>query len=114
MRGLPLEVKRHFLAKDRLLELAQRRARLDRQFLDKHLPGILIGGECIGLPAAAVQRKHQLGTQMLAQRMRLHQHLELADELSLRPSARSASMRFSTAPSWSSSNLLIAGCANDA
>jgi hypothetical protein len=79
------EVKRRFLAKDRPLELAQRRARLERQLLDQHPPGVLIGGERIGLPAAPVQRQHQLCMQMLAQRMLLNQHLELADQFSLAP-----------------------------
>src|SRR5262249_29656790 len=53
--------------------------------LDQHAPGILIGGERIGLPAAPVQRQHQLRTQMLAQWMLLDQHLELADQLGLAP-----------------------------
>ena len=69
------------MSQDRLLELAQRTAGLDTELLDEDVAQILVRGERLGLTAGAIQRKHQLRTQALAQRMLAHERLELADQV---------------------------------
>ena len=61
------------------LGVPQIRTRLDAKFVPQHLPGRLVGSERIRLPAAAVQRNHQLLAKPLAQRIRGHQRLQFAD-----------------------------------
>src|SRR5918996_867874 len=41
---------------------------------------LLVGGERVCLPAGAVEREHQLGTQALAQRLLAHERRQLGDE----------------------------------
>ena len=55
-----LDRQRRILAQDRGLQLAQLRARLQAELLDQRPARIAEGGERIGLPAAAVERQHQL------------------------------------------------------
>ena len=45
----------------------------------------LVDRECVGLPAAPVQRHHEQGVQLLVQRMVLHQDLQLAARLRVQP-----------------------------
>ena len=68
------------LAQDRLLELLQRPARLDPELLRQRPPGVPVGLERVGLPAAAIEREHQLSPEPLAERMPRDQRLELAHE----------------------------------
>src|SRR5437870_419486 len=56
-----------FLAQDRAIELAQRRARLDAKLVDEHAPCVVVGLKGISLTAGPVERQHQLATQPLAQ-----------------------------------------------
>ena len=74
-------VERRVLAEDRLLELAQRGARLDPELLDEHAARLLVRLERLGLPAAAVEREHQLAAEPLAERVLGDQRLELGDEV---------------------------------
>jgi hypothetical protein len=50
-------------------ELAQRRTRLDAELLVEHPPCLTERRQGLGLTAASVQRKNQLATQTLTQRM---------------------------------------------
>jgi hypothetical protein len=53
------ELQRRVLAQDPLLERSQRRRRIDAELLDQQGPGMLVGLQCVALPAGAVQRHHQ-------------------------------------------------------
>jgi hypothetical protein len=72
------------LAEDRLLELPQRRARLDPELVDEHPPRGLVGLERLGLPAGAVEREHQLAAETLPERVLGDERLELAHKLGAR------------------------------
>ena len=63
------------------MQLLQLTARLDTQPLNKRAPPFLVGLERVRLPAAAVEGKHQLAAQPLAERMLGHEPVEVADEL---------------------------------
>ena len=63
------------------LEGAQVGAGLDAELVDQKPPHPAVRRECVGLPAPAIQSRHQRGPQPLAERVTGHQHLELADEL---------------------------------
>jgi hypothetical protein len=52
-----------------LVQLPQPRARLSAELLDQDPAGVLIGGQRLGLAAAAIQRQHQQAVQVLPQRM---------------------------------------------
>ncbi len=69
------------VVEDRLLDAAQLAARLEPELLDQMFPGPLVGGEGVRLPAAAVQRHHQVAPQPLAERVIMDECLELAHEL---------------------------------
>ena len=74
------ELERRVLGQDLLLELPQRRARLEPELVERR-PRVAVGLERLRLPARAVEREHQLPAQTLAVRMLGDQRLELADEL---------------------------------
>lgn len=61
--GLPAwtAIQRAVLPEDRLLELPQRRSRLDAQLLDQRPAGVAIFVEGVRLPSGAVERQHELG-----------------------------------------------------
>ena len=69
------------LPEDRLLQVAQLRARLDAELADEPLARVLVGVERLGLAAAAVEREHQLGGEALVRRVLGHQPAQLADDL---------------------------------
>ena len=69
------------LAQDRLLELSQRQAGLDPELLDEQAPGVSVDLQRLCLAAGAVERAHQLATQLLTEWMRGHERLELSDEI---------------------------------
>ena len=75
------QLQRRVLPQDRLLQLAQRRARLDPQLFYQRPPRRLVDGERVGLPAATVQREHQLGAHALAQRVLGGERLQLGDQI---------------------------------
>jgi hypothetical protein len=71
-RGLGLELARQLgdgqldlevrvLAQDRLVQLAQRRTRLDPDLLDQGAAGLPVGLERLGLATAAIEGEHPLG-----------------------------------------------------
>ena len=61
------------------LEAAQERARLDSELGERGLRAA-VGGESVDLPAGAVEREHELGTELLAVRVLGHEPLELGDQ----------------------------------
>ena len=69
------------MPQDRLLELVQRRARLDPELVDEQPPRLAIDLERLDLPAGAVERAHEHRAQPLAQGVRADECLELSDEL---------------------------------
>ena len=74
---------------------------------------VAIDLERLGLTARSVEREHQLAAEPLTERVFQHEGLRARPTSSpWRPSARSASMRFSTAASRSSSSRRITGSAN--
>jgi hypothetical protein len=78
-------VQRRVLAKDRLFELSEPRAGLEPEIVDEARSRRAIGLEGIRLPPAAIERKHQLSPQPLAQGMLAHERLELGDEPPMAP-----------------------------
>ena len=62
---------------------SRRSAGIDPQRADQRLAGALVDVECLRLPSGAVEREHQLATQLLAERVLLHQALQLTDELGM-------------------------------
>ncbi len=78
-------VERGVVREDLIVEALQLGARLDPDLV--HEPGARrpVGGERIGLPAGAVEREHVLRVQVLAERLRRHEPLELADHLGMPP-----------------------------
>ncbi len=67
------------LAQDRLLELLQRRARVDPELVHERPARVLVGVERLGLPPGAVERQHLLPAQALSQRVLPHEGGELRD-----------------------------------
>ena len=76
------------VCEDRVLESLQLRARVDAQLFGQQRARALVGAQCVGLTPGAVQRRHQLTPQSLAQRVLVHQRLELADHSPCRPSSQ--------------------------
>ena len=73
--------ERVVLPEDRLLELAERRARLDPELLVEEGTRVAIRGQRIGLPAAPVQAEHQLSAQSLVERMHRDELLDLRQDV---------------------------------
>ena len=63
------------------MQLLKSRRRLDPELLDERPARVLVRLERLGLPSAAVERKHQLSARPLPERVLAHDRLELADEL---------------------------------
>ena len=61
--------QRRVVPQDRALERRQRRSGVEPQLFDECLAGLLVCSERVGLPSAAIERKHQLLAQTLAQRI---------------------------------------------
>ena len=76
-----LRAQGRVLAKDRLLELVQGRARFDAELVDEELSRFAIDLERFDLTTRAVERPHEYGPQPFAQRVLADEHLELSDEL---------------------------------
>ena len=73
-------VERRVVGEDRCVQALQRLAGVDAEFAGEQFADPLVGGERVGLPAAAVQRQHELAVQPLPQRMPGGQLLQLGDE----------------------------------
>ena len=69
------------MREDRALELAQPLPRLDAEPVDELAPGVAVGLERIRLAVAAVQRQHQLATQVLPIGVIGDQRREPADDV---------------------------------
>ena len=52
--------ERRVVSQDRTLERRQRRSRVEPQLVGERAAGVLVCGQSIGLPTAAIQRQHQL------------------------------------------------------
>lgn len=70
---------------DPLLELGERGAGFDTQFLVEQPAGVGVDGERLGLPAAAVQREHEEFAQPLAERVSGGEGGQLGDRLGVAP-----------------------------
>jgi hypothetical protein len=73
-------LKRRILAEHLALQHAQRRRGLDAQLLHQLSPRRLVDLERLHLPTGPVEREHQLGTQLLPQRMLARQLFELCNQ----------------------------------
>ena len=82
-RRLPVQLQRRVLVQDLPLELLQRRAGLDPELVDERTAPASEDVERVGLPAAAIERDHQLAAQALAKRVLGDERLELRHELVL-------------------------------
>jgi hypothetical protein len=69
------------LAQDRAVQLLQRRAGLDPEFVDEHAPRVVVDLERFRLPARSVEREHQLAAEPLTKRVLVGERLELADQV---------------------------------
>ena len=76
-----LDSQRGVVPEDRPLELLKRRARVDSEPVDERPARVLVRLERLGLPAAPVQRRHQLAPESLAERFLRDERLELSDQL---------------------------------
>ena len=83
-RGAPPPVggedQRRILREDRPLELLQLDAGLEPELVVQAVPRLPVHLEPLGLPAAAVEREHQLGAKALAERVLGAERLELGNE----------------------------------
>ncbi len=80
-RRLALPFQLRILIQDGGLQLAQIGPRLDPQLLRQYASGALERRQRVALPAAAIQREHQLTPEPLAERMRGHERLEFGNQL---------------------------------
>jgi len=77
------EVECRILAKDLLVKLAERPARLDTELVHEGAARGLVCLERFCLASGAVEREHQLGPELFSERMLADKSIELADELSM-------------------------------
>ena len=75
------EVERRVLLQHEPLELLQPRRRVDPEVVLQHPPEALERLQRLRMPAAAVEREHQLPSQPLPERMAADERVELGDEL---------------------------------
>jgi hypothetical protein len=78
-------IERRVLAKNVLLELLERRTRLDPEFRDEFLSRPAIDVEGFGLATVAIEREHQLCAQPLAKAVCSNEVFELDDDSSVSP-----------------------------
>ena len=79
--GRPVGVELGVVREDHALQPAQLGARLDPQLVDQHAPALAHDLQRLGLPAASVERDHQVPAQPLAQRLFGHQRPQLPHEV---------------------------------
>ena len=70
------------------LEVAQFPPGFHAELIHEHPAGALVGGQRLGLPAAAVQRQHQLGMETLTPGVIVRQLGQLADQLGVQPAGQ--------------------------
>ena len=58
---------------------------IDAKLVGQDAPHVLVGGEGVGLPAAAVQAQHQLRVELLLQRVRRDQLAQFGHDLTVPP-----------------------------
>ena len=75
------QVQARILTEDAQLELPERRPGVDAELLDERPAAALEPMQRVGLPAAAVQREHQLAAQAFAKRVLRDERLELRHQL---------------------------------
>ena len=68
------------MGEDGRVQVPQRFPGVDAELAGEQVAGTPVGGERLGLPAAAIQRQHELAVQPLPQRMLGDQVLQLAGE----------------------------------
>ena len=68
---------------DALVQLPEFWPRLYAQFAHQNGARLPVGGQSFSTPAAPVQREHQLGMEMLPQRMLRYQGLQAGDQLAV-------------------------------
>ena len=73
--------KVRLLSEDRLLQLLERAARFEPEFVEQHAPCVSERRQRVGLPARSVEREHEIAPEALAMRVLCDQPLELAHEL---------------------------------
>jgi hypothetical protein len=100
------------LAEDRLLELLERRARVDPELLDERSARVPVDLERLRLAARAVEREHELGAEALAERVRGDELLQLSDDFPVPAEGEIGLDRRSSAARRNSSSRPIAVCAN--
>ena len=71
------------LPQDGLLQVTEVRGRIEAQLIVESLLQPAVGGQRVGLPAASVQRQHQLSVDAFAQRVAGRQLLQLVDQLAV-------------------------------
>ena len=62
------------------MQVPQRLPWIDAELIGEQVAGTPVGGQRLGLPAAAIQRQHELAVQPLPQRILGGQLLQLAGE----------------------------------
>ena len=80
MLGLARRRELRILPQDPSLQLLQLRRRVEPELVGEREPRRAVDLERLGLPAAAIERKHQLAAQPLAERVGGDERLQLADE----------------------------------
>ena len=78
-------IQRRVLPQDSGLELAQRRTGRQPEFVGQDGSQSLVHGQRVGLPPAAVERRHQLGVDLLVERVVRGHLLELGYQLPVLP-----------------------------
>ena len=68
------------MGEDGRVQVPQGFSGVDAEFAGEQVAGTPVGGERLGLPAAAIQREHELAVQPLPQRMLGGQLLQFAGE----------------------------------
>ena len=76
-----VEIQRRGLLEDRLLQLLERRARLEAQLARQELARARVDVQRVALALAAIQREHELPDERFAPRVGGHELPQLADEL---------------------------------
>jgi hypothetical protein len=79
----PLQLQGGVVSQNLLVQALQGRGRVDPKLLGQGLPGLLVGPECLGLPARPVQRQQALAPQPLSQRLLLGEPLQLGHDLAV-------------------------------
>ena len=71
------------MGEDGALQALELFAGVQAEVVDEHVAGVLVLGQCVGLPAAAIQGEHQLRPQTLAVGMLDDQRAELGHDLAM-------------------------------